>query len=135
MAVDIANTADNWGFDKSWLLELKPEIKPAKLAKSLLVCVLNMNEGKPLERLFSRLLVGLIRAPQAQQLGDCLPSLERPFLIHPAQHQRVFGRVPHLVVMLVVVQRPAGRLEHKPEPVVDVDPPRRAEFEHRVLVL
>jgi hypothetical protein len=56
MAVDIANTADNMGFDKSWLLELKPEIKPGKLAKSLLVHVLNMNEGKPLQRLFSGLV-------------------------------------------------------------------------------
>ncbi len=56
MAVDVANTADNWGFDKSWLLDLKLESHPEKLAKSLLVRVLNMNEGTPMQRLFSGLV-------------------------------------------------------------------------------
>lgn len=51
--VNSVHTGDNYGFDKSWLLKGKPEFKRGKFAKQLLVGLLQMYEGRFLDRLFS----------------------------------------------------------------------------------
>lgn len=57
-AANLTHEADNWGFDKSWLLEGKVEFKKAKFAKVLLVNLLHMNEQALLDKIFSGMAPG-----------------------------------------------------------------------------